>query len=241
MLPTLLLVLAAPPAAPNPVAAGAALPADAQWGAVGACPRVATLTGMGRIGTGVTLAVRNEPGPDGSGGRFAYVLTAKHVVPGTEDRLVEFFTKESYPKPARSFRAVEVVREWADPDLALLKVKVGAADAFPTLRLAGPGERPKRFPAPALSVGCTEGAAPNCRSEVIVAKRPVRQANGVAFFWESQAPSVPGRSGGPLLDTSGRVIGLCVALQGERGYYTHLDEVLASLKRDGYEWLWSRE
>jgi len=204
---------------------------EAQWNAVAACPRVATIARSGRVGTGVTVAVR-----DGA----AYVLTAEHVVPGVEDRLVEFFNKDSYPKPASQHKAVEVVKQWTDPDLALLKVEVGKGP-IPALRLAGPGERPKRYPFAALSVGCTEGAAPTCRTERVLARRPVRRPNEVAFFWELQTPSIAGRSGGPLLDRDGRVIGICVALQSGRGYFSHLDEIQAVLKRDDLDWLWRPE
>jgi S1-C subfamily serine protease len=230
--PSLLLaaVLAAAPTRDDAVAAGAVLSASAQWDALTACPRVV----MGGVGaetsTGVALAVK-----DG----FAYVLTAQHAVSElASEREVHFFTRDEYPRPARRVRAVEVAARWANPDLALLKVKVGS-EPVPTLRLAGPGQRPTAYPFGAVSVGCSNAAAPTCRAEEVTAKRLARRPGGaIAFFWELSVAPVPGRSGGPLLDDHGRVIGICAAGQGVRGYYTHLDEILVALKRDGHGWLW---
>lgn len=235
MFPALLLALAAPPDAP-PVVDPAALPARAQWAALAACPRVASRvdgTTNSATATGVAVGFR-----DGS----AYVVTALHGIPDlVAEREVEFFTEQSYPRPARRFLAVEVAARWPEPDLALLRVKVGP-DPVPTLPLAGPGQRPVRFPFDALSVGCSNGSPPTCRAEAVRAKRPVSRGDkGLAFFWELAAPPVPGRSGGPLLDDRGRVIGICSAGQGGRGYYTHLDEVLVGLKRKGYDWLWQEK
>ena len=229
MYPILLLAVAAT----GPVVDGAVLSVPAQWEALAACPRVLSRAdgGVGTAtGTGITVAAR-----DG----FAYVLTALHAVPdGAVEREVQFFTRESYPEPARKYLAVEVAARWADPDLALLRVKVGADPVY-TLPLARPGERPMVYPYTALSIGCSNGSPPTCRPETVSGKRPARRANeAVAFFWELATPPVPGRSGGPLLDTRGRVIGVCAAGQDGKGYYTHLDEVLFGLKRQGYDWLW---
>lgn len=241
MLPLLFLALAAPN---DPTIESAVLNQTAQWSALAACPRVVTLTGNTATATGVAIGIR-----DG----YVYVLTAYHAVvsereQGVTEREVQFFTKESYPEPAKSFRGVEVVAKWYEPDLALLKVTVGA-DILPTLPLAGVDQRPKRFPFSAISVGCSKGAPPTFREERVIAKRTATRSRAkdgkdtetVAFFWELSATPVQGRSGGPLLDAQGRVIGICAASRENRGYYTHLDELLASLKEDGYGWLWTSD
>src|SRR5205085_1352643 len=176
-------------------------PDDLQWRAALACPRVSTTTGAYGNASGITVGLR-----DG----FAYVLTAAHAVaaPG-EKREAHYFTKESYPARAKTFPGVTVVASLAAAslaaaDVALLKVPVGDWPA-PVLKLAGPGDRPKAFPAAALSVGCTDADAPTCAAEVIRSKRLVRRPGGeVAFFWECEAATRPGRSGGPLVGRAGR-------------------------------------
>lgn len=236
MLPLLLLAVAAPPPPipENPVVEGAVLSPDAQWAALAASPRILMQSGSFGTATGITIAVKDE---------FAYILTARHAIPDVAtDREVQFFTRESYPKPAQAFRAVEMLAQWGDPDLALLRAKVGSdAEDIPTLRLARPGERPVKFPFGAVSIGCSDRGPPSSRSELVVAKRYARRpGDTLAFFWELANPPVQGRSGGPLLDSEGRVIGVCAAAQRNKGYYTHLDEILAGLKKEGYGWLWQR-
>ena len=40
-----------------------------------------------------------------------------------------------------------------------------------------------------------------------------------------------GRSGGPLLDADGRLIGVCSGTQEGMNYYTHPDEIRGALQR----------
>lgn len=184
----------------------------------------------GPSGTGVVVA-RKEG--------FAYVLTAAHVV--TLDGVtLEFTSRERYPKVAWSvaFPDVEVLHRWADPDIALLRFAVPRGRTVPMVPLAARWQRPKHFPAPAWSVGIGGDGLAVVNSDRIRAKVFVRRPDrGPAFFWELDKPGEPGRSGGPLLDQQGRVIGVCAANRNDRGHFAHLDEILAALKRDGYGWL----
>ena len=43
------------------------------------------------------------------------------------------------------------------------------------------------------------------------------------------------------MTNGGRVIGLCAAAQKGRGYYSHLDEILAGLKVKDFGWLWQEK
>ena len=228
--PILTLLAVAAPEVVNPaVARGAVLSAEAQWNAIAACPLV-VIDDQASFGTAVVVGHK-----DG----FAYLLTAAHVIEGTRDREFRFFTRDSYPRPARTVKGGNVLLRSQKPDFALVQVKVGD-DRLPELKLAGPGQRPKRFPFEAVSVGCPFGGWPQARAETVSAKL-LKRPNDVpeAFFWQTAAPPEKGRSGGPLLDAQGRVIGVCAATQDDRGYFTHLDEILAGLKRAKHEWLWA--
>src|SRR5581483_3707456 len=191
----LTLLLTATPG--DPTVPGAALPVDAQWAAIQACPKISMPDGP--AASGVVIAVK-----DG----FAYMLTAAHAVP--YKRLEVMFTsREGYPKPVWFAEKAEVVGRWPDPDVALVRFPTARRD-LPVLPLAPPGERPKTFPAEVLSVGVADGEqAATVQANTIRAKEFVhREGKEPAFFWKVEHPSTPGRSGGPLLDGRGRVIGL---------------------------------
>ena len=86
-------------------------------------------------------------------------------------------------------------------------------------------------------LGLTDGAM-TVRVDRVGSKQAIRPPDrGLTFYWETDHLPERGRSGGPLLDGHGRVIGLCEAARGSHGYYTHLDEILAALKRGGHGWL----
>jgi len=109
------------------------------------------------------------------------------------------------------------------------------------LQLAKPGQRPKRFPFDAMSIGCSEGRLPSANNESIQAKRlGTKSEHELAYFWETKLAPKQGRSGGPLLNTQGEVIGLCAASKDNVGYYAHLDEIQVALQVAGFNWLWKK-
>ena len=171
---------------------------------------------------------------------LAYLLTAAHAIPPGKARVFEFFSQAGYPRADRSVIGCEELVRLASADVALVRVAVGDA-AVATAVLAGPGQRPRRFPLDAVSAGCPDGSPPVFRRESVTGKKLVRmKGGGVAFFWETPQAPTGGMSGGPLLDATGRVIGLCTAAQEGRGYFVHLDEILAGLKPAGHDWLFER-
>ena len=215
---------------PDPVSSAAPLSPAAQWAAVAGTVRVSAGPLGSAVATAAVVGVRPERGE-------AYLLTAGHAVPAAEGRLYEFFTKASYPAPAFKVVGGDIVVRLDGCDVALVKVAVGG-DLPGVVRMAPRFDRPKRFPAAATAVGCPNGVPPRCRPETVEGKTLIkRPPDYAAFFWQTVAAPAGGMSGGPLLDGQGRVIGVCTAAQGGHGFYAHLDEIQAGLRKESYRWL----
>jgi S1-C subfamily serine protease len=228
------------------VVEGAILSPLDQWHALEACPRLVLDSSQEKYATAVVVGQKDKE---------TYLLTAWHAVEGKYQFDFHFYTRSSYPLPDWKVEKVPtvLVASSKNADFALLKVVFPLRDSLlpdlppvplPRLKLAGPNERSNKFPFDAVSVGSSFGEPITCQAESIWAKRFVRRpsklegAEQLAFFWESAGAPARGRSGGPLLNREGKLIGLCVAAKGERGYYTHQDEILAELKEAKQAWLW---
>lgn len=206
----------------------ATLAADAQFAIILGCPRV-SVPGSAR-GSGVVIGTK-----DG----YAYVLTAAHVVGNYDQAEVAFTSRKRYPKVAWFGDSPQVIARWPDPDLALLRFRLGK-QLVPVFTLAPPWQRPKRFPVDVYTagVGDAEGLSATLQADLILAREYVRRDDKPgAFFWRTETPPEPGRSGGPLFDSHNRVIGITVAARGGKGYYSHHDEILAAIKTSGHGWL----
>lgn len=226
----------APPSIPSDVIAKSDVFTEAkQWEAIASTARLTASSG--ELGTAVVVGIRD---------RSAYLLTANHVVSGNADRKLEFFSKDNYLKPLVLKVTESPVFRAPQADIAIVKVSLGDTNPEPLVMKIpppAPESRPKKFPASALSIGCSKGADPTCRIEEIKAKILVRKTNEKgAFFWQTRLPSIEGRSGGPLImmtkANSLSLIGICAATQDQLGYYTHLDEIHVALKEGGYSWIW---
>lgn len=204
----------------------AATIADAQWAAIQACPKVSVPGNAS--GTGVVIGTK-----DG----FAYLLTASHIIGDFDAVGIAFTSRVTYPKPVWYPDRVEVLARWPEPDLALLRFPLGMQNVS-VLPLAPAWQRPKVFPVGVQTIGVGSDPAATIRADKLLAKEFIaRDEKQLAIFWKTETAPEPGRSGGPLLDGKGRVIGLAVASSGGKGFYTHHDEILAGLKRGGYGWL----
>ncbi len=203
-------------------------PKEAQLRALTAGVRVVNST-ADATGSGVLLR-RNGP--------VVYVLTAAHVVAGAKRLEVATFSTESYPKPAALYRSAEVIATSEELDLAVLRWTTrdalpGAMEVCPTTKVP----EGKNFTA--LSVGCADGGAPTCALEEVKAKRRVRKpgAEVAVLCWETAAAPVKGRSGGPLVDARGYLIGVDSGAGDGKGYYIHIEAIHGFLKANGLKWL----
>lgn len=172
----------------------------------------------------------------------AYILTAAHCVPptGPNSDAVDlfFFTADSWPKPARRVEGATVRERMANEDLAIVSVTLPSAPALLRLPPSFKLEDDPRGPFPAMEVGCETNGAPAVVVDRVLGRRIVKKPDGTkGMYWETEKPSHIGRSGGPLVDKGGQVIGICSGTQGNKGYYTHARDILRALEQKGHNFL----
>ncbi len=165
-----------------------------------------------------------------------YILTAGHLQNRPGRLSVRTYTADSYPEAARVYDKAEVAARAKDVrDLALLRVETD--DPPPgTLPLCPERLLPAKGPFSALSVGCGGTGAPVCLLETVREARFIRLAGRMetALFWETAGEQTPGRSGGPLIDRQGNILGLASGTNEGKGYYCHAREIHRWLKAQGF-------
>ncbi len=182
--------------------------------------------------------VNAAKGSEGSGvvvkqdANFAYVLTARHVIDKADKVEVHVYSAQSYPKAAAVYADAVIVADSKEQDLAVVRIptRVKLPGVLPLCPAAkAPGD--KDFAG--LSVGCDSGKAPTCRAETVKGRKLVKRPgeNGVAS-WEVATAPAAGRSGGPLVDKRGYVLGIASGANDGLGYYVHPEEIERFLKKN---------
>lgn len=166
---------------------------------------------------------------------FVYVLTASHTVKTVKRVNVLTYTATPIPALAKIYSGAEVLDRAPDEDLALVRIRTKDPMAA-LLRVCSAKDAPKTETFQALTVGSSGGSAPTCELREVIAKRLAQRpdAEKKVWYWETSQDQEPGRSGGPIVDAQGRLIGVCSGRNEGRGYYCHLDEVHAFLDKRGF-------
>ncbi len=157
----------------------------------------------------VVLVMRdanNRGDGDGSGiviDEFGNILTSYHVVAGLDRVTVRFWDG--------SIQVATVDVEQADRDLAILNVEFIPQSVTPAVLSGGvrPGDRVMAIGAPfGLEGSVSSGVVSATGRSFVVEETGQILTNMIQF----DAPVNPGNSGGPLVDLSGRVVGIVTGL-----------------------------
>jgi S1-C subfamily serine protease len=175
-----------------------------------------------RTGTGVIIG--NKAG-------YYYALTSEHVLRGKQTFVARGWFDGNKESPVE-FSRFELLWSEPEPDLACIRF-FGEMTKIEPAKLALPRQELKKFPLNVFSIGWHEGANPTIVQDQALARKLVKNPKGWSgFFWQTQKEAIVGRSGGPLLNDQGHVIGICSGTQEGRGYYTHLDEIRHSIRNN---------
>jgi len=158
-------------------------------------------------GAVVSLEVGSQRGPAGAGSGFVvtpdgYVMTNSHVIHGARHIKVRM--------PSGEIAEGQVMGDDPATDLALVRAELGSVTHLPV-----DGSLSPRVGQLAVAIGNPLGFESTVSTGVVSALgrslrgRSNRLIDGVI---QHTAPLNPGNSGGPLLDTAGRVIGVNTAI-----------------------------
>jgi S1-C subfamily serine protease len=186
----------------------------------------------------------NTKGMHGSGviikqdADFVFILTAWHLVGNVDDVDIQTFSAASYPKAAKTYTDATVLARSKTQDLAVVRIKT--RDKMPGVLPLCPAEKtPTDKDLPGLTCGCNDGDAPTCKTDTVKGRKKVRRPDqrDDVVNWETATAPVAGRSGGPLVDKQGYVIGIASGANNGLGYFVHPEEIAAFLKFYELEYL----
>jgi S1-C subfamily serine protease len=202
---------------------------DAQIAAVTATVRLVDRK-RSIVGSGVVVGHDKE---------WWYLLTASHLVEAPDQLEIQLYRDKDFPRPFEVVAKPEIVaRSSKLRDLVLLRIpiKAGAEMAVKWEPKEMPEDKP---PLHAMAIGCESGQAPKLTITKVLAAQPGKQLEDetAVLFWEVAEKHAPGRSGGPLVDAKGRLLGICSGTNKEKTYYVHWSEIGAFFKEERVEGL----
>lgn len=175
----------------------------------------------GGVGTGAIV---------GTSQNGIFVLTAFHVIDPGVGLQVQWFDRDFRPTTCDR---VTILAESPEADLGLLFVETSYRPPQ-CLQIFGSTRKPRQLEE-VLSIGCSAGEVPSMLSETLKGEIVLRRPVASRSFWLTSQPAIGGRSGGPLIDAAGYVIGICrggLAADADNpaeGLYSSLEEIHALL------------
>jgi S1-C subfamily serine protease len=174
-------------------------------------------------------------------GPFVYLLTAAHnvtVQPDKGDDIeLYLYNAKKYPKLVGEANA-KVRARMPNEDLAVLEAVFDTPGMLP---ICPKGQTKIRKPFPVMTVGCVADGPPVIEFDRVLDVDFVPKPNGTkANYWRAERAQAVGRSGGPLVDARGYVLGICSGTMRQKGYYTEISEIHAALDRNGMDWLYAK-
>lgn len=174
----------------------------------------------------------------GHSGPAVYILSARHVVENADKISLQFFTAVQRSEPIENYDNVELVAKSPTADLALLRM-TGMVSEEAELHICPTELMPKDFPLAAFAAGWSETRQPVVESIQILGKKLIRKSksDSESLVFEVNGESIRGRSGGPLVDRLGRVLGIASGTSESKGYFSHAEEIYRFLKQNGLQWI----
>ncbi len=180
--------------------------------------------------TGTAVIVKNENGN-------TYLLTAAHLVPpealperqDEDPKYVELFLyMVKNPNGVSSHGKARVIARMPERDLAVLEAKLPNPPA--PMPICPRDKLVMRLPMTVMTLGAIPDGPPEIVFDQVKEKKLVKKPDHTeANYWEADTPQRIGRSGGPMIDTRGYVIGIASGTQHQKGYYICVDEILRGL------------
>lgn len=181
------------------------------------------------FGSGVTL--RCDPNTNQSGKYTCYILTVAHLFTGVDPKAKyeNTFFKNNIKTGTYALTLIA-----ADKDLDLALVKIITDKPLPAVRMAAADYR-ARVGGLVVQIGCPGGVTPPCELPSQPKITAINRFLGAPTVECSGQPK-EGRSGGPLFDTDGLLIGICSARSptDQRGIYSSWQAIDIFLKKIGY-------